>query len=43
MWPPTKGVERRDKVSIRTGKKSRQARLVNFQDASDVKNDTAGM
>jgi hypothetical protein len=39
----TKGAERRDKVSVRTGKNSRQARLVNFQDAGDVKNDTAGL
>jgi len=40
---PKKDAERRDKVSVRTGKNSRQARLVNFQDAGDVKNDTAGL
>jgi len=40
-----KDAERRDKVSTRTGKETQaKARLVKtFQDASDVKNDTAGM
>ncbi len=39
----TKDAERRDKASVRTGKNSRQARLVNFQDAGDAKNGTAGL
>jgi hypothetical protein len=41
--PPIKGAERRDKMSIRTGKESRQARLGILPDAGDVKNGTAGL
>jgi hypothetical protein len=42
---PKKDAERRDKVSIRTGKETQhKAELVKtFQDAGDVKNDTAVM